>query len=73
MEKAMKPVFIKLSMKVNGRSIWFNTKLITSISETSDGTAVIYSVGSDARCVKEAPNVVMEKIAEACYYNCSDK
>jgi hypothetical protein len=73
MEEAMKPVFIKLSMKVNRRAMWFNTKLITAIGETSDGSAVIYSVGNDVRCVHETPQVVMEKIAEASYYNCINK
>ena len=45
--------------------MWFNIKLITAIGETSDGSAVIYSVGSDARCVHETPQVVMEKMALA--------
>ena len=59
------PEFIKLTMKVNGRPVWFNHKLITYISETSDGSAIIYSVGSDARCVRETPTEVFDTIRTA--------
>lgn len=56
------PEFIKLTMKVNGRPVWFNPKMITYISETDGGSAIIYSVGSDARCVRETPTEVFDTI-----------